>query len=199
MRPAVIFLCALSLLGAANWFLHRPISQAPGVLVDSEPLQTDPANRTPIRHGDYELTPLADYAIEARVLSRQDYSFDGGSALAPTDLAVGWKRMSDNDVIAKLELSQSARYFTYRWKDASPMPADEIVRSAANMHMIPADATAARALAQVRIGEIVTMHGQLVQAKRRDGWSWTSSLRRDDSGGGACELMLVDSIERRQH
>lgn len=199
MRPIVILLCALSLLGAANWFLHRPIAQAPGVLVDSEPVQTDPASRTPIRHGDYELTPLADYAIEARVLSRHDYSFDGGSALAPTDLAVGWKRMSDNDVIAKLELSQSARYFTYRWKDASPIPADEIVRSAANMHMIPADATAARDLARVRIGEIVTMHGQLVQAKRSDGWSWTSSLRRDDSGGGACELMLVDSIDRRQH
>jgi hypothetical protein len=197
VRPLVIGLFALSLLGAANWWLHRPITQVPGVLVDSEPAQTDPASRTPIRHGDYELTPLADYAIEARVLSRQDYSFDGGSALAPTDLAVGWKRMSDNDVIAQLELSQSARYFSYRWKDAAPIPADEIVRSAANMHMIPADAAAARALAQVRIGEIVSMRGQLVQAKRSDGWSWTSSLRRDDSGGGACELMLVDSIARR--
>ncbi|MEO5625496.1 MAG: hypothetical protein ABIQ70_05770 [Dokdonella sp.] len=198
MRPFVIALFALSLLGAANWLLHRPIAQVPGVLVGMEPVQTEPANRAPIRHGDYELTPLADYAIEARVLSRQDYTFDGGSALAPTDLAVGWKRMSDNDVIAQLELSQSARYFSYRWKVAPPIPADEIVRSAANMHMIPADATAARALAQVRIGEIVTMRGQLVQASRSDGWSWTSSLRRDDSGGGACELMLVDSIERRQ-
>ncbi|MEO5560121.1 MAG: hypothetical protein ABIO49_09715 [Dokdonella sp.] len=198
MRPFVIALFALSLLGAANWFLHRPISQVPGVLVGSEPVQTEPASRAPIRHGDYEITPLADYAIEARVLSRQDYTFDGGSALAPTDLAVGWKRMSDNDVIAQLELSQSARYFTYRWKFAPPIPADEIVRSAANMHMIPADATAARALAQVRIGEIVTLHGQLVQATRSDGGSWTSSLRRDDTGGGACELMLVDSIERRQ-
>lgn len=198
MRPFVIFLFALSLLGAGNWLLHRPIAQAPGVLVDSEPVQTEPANRTPILHGAYELTPLADYAIEARVLSRQDYTFDGGSALAPTDLAVGWKRMSDNAVIAQLELSQSARYFTYRWKEEAPIPADEIVRSAANMHMIPADAGTERALAQVRIGEIVTMHGQLVQAKRSDGWSWTSSLRRDDSGGGACELMLVDSIARRQ-
>lgn len=196
MRPLVIGLFVLSLLGAANWFIHRPIAQQAGVLVDSEPLQTDPASRTPIRHGDYELTPLADYTIEARVLSREDYSLDAGSALAPTDLAVGWKRMSDNRVIDQLELSQSARFFTYRWKDAAPIPAGEIVRSAANMHMIPADANAARQLARVRIGEIVSMRGQLVQAKRSDGWSWTSSLRRDDTGGGACELMLVESIER---
>jgi hypothetical protein len=197
MRRLVIGLCVLSLLGAANWYRHRPIPQSPGTLVGHEPLQTEPASRALIHHGDYDLTPLADYVIEARVLSRQDYTFDAGSALAPTDLAVGWDRMSDSAVIDRLELSQSVRYFSYRWKDAAPIPADEIVRSAANMHMIPADTVAARQLARVRVGEIVTMRGQLVQAHRSDGWSWTSSLRRDDSGAGACELMLVDSIERR--
>jgi hypothetical protein len=197
MRRFVIFACVLSLTGAANWYRQRPIVQPSGLLVDREPQQTEPALRTLIHHGDFELTPLADYAIEARVLSRQDYSFDSGSSLAPTDLAVGWKRMSDNAVIEQLELSQSARYFSYRWKSAAPIPVAEIVRSAANMHMIPADAAIARRLARVRIGEIVAMHGQLVQARRNDGWSWTSSLRRDDNGGGACELMLVDSIERR--
>ena len=29
-----------------------------------------------------------------------------------------------------------------------------------------------------------------------DGWRWRSSLTRDDSGGGACELVYVCSITR---
>lgn len=197
MNRLAAFLLLLSLLGAAHWYRHRPIVQPSGLLVAGEPLQTKPASSAIIEHGDYALTPLADYAIEARVLSRHDYSFDGGSALAPTDLAVGWGRMSDSDVIAQLELSQSARYFSYRWRNAPPIPVDEIVRSASNMHMIPRDAQAARELADVRVGELVAMRGQLVDARRPDGFRWTSSLRRDDSGNGACELMLVDSIERR--
>ncbi len=197
MRRLAAFAFALSLLGAAHWYRHRPIAQPAGLLVADQPQQTEPASDALIEHGDYSLKPLADYAIQARVLSRHDYSFDGGSALAPTDLAVGWGRMSDSAVIAQLDLSQSARYFSYRWKNAPPIPADEIVRSAANMHMIPADAQAARELANVRVGELVAMRGRLVEARGKNGFRWTSSLRRDDSGNGACELMLVESIERR--
>lgn len=196
MRRLAGFLFLLSSIGAVQWYGQRPIAQPAGLLIADQPQQSEPANRATIRVGDYELTPLADYVIEARVLSRHDYSFDAGSALAPTDLAVGWGRMSDSTVIAQLELSQSARYFSWRWKNAPPIPTEEIVRSASNMHMIPADATAARELARVRIGELVVMRGQLVAARRSDGWQWTSSLRRDDSGNGACELMRVESIGR---
>lgn len=196
MRRLAIVALLLVLLGAAHWYHQRPIEHAAGVLVDSEPLQIEPTSRAVIRHGDFELTPLADYAIEARVLSRHDYAFDGGSKLAPTDLAVGWGRMSDSAVLDRLELSQSARYFFWRWEDRPPIPLDEITRSAANMHMIPADIDVARELARVRVGEVITMRGELVDARGEHGWRWTSSLRRDDTGAGACELMLVDSIER---
>ena len=69
-----------------------------------------------IQHGDYALSPLADFKVEARVLSRHDYTFDAGSALAPTDLALGWGRMSDSAVIERLDIAQPARFFTYHWK-----------------------------------------------------------------------------------
>jgi hypothetical protein len=197
MRPWMAVVLLLALAGGVNWFLHRPLAHAPGVLVETEPQQTDPANRATVSHGDYELTPLADYDIEALVLSREDYSMDAGSALAPTDLAVGWQRMSDSAVIARLDIAQSARFFTYRWADEPPIPPAEIVRSASNMHLIPADDGVARALARVRVGNVVRLTGELVEAHRSDGWTWRSSLRRDDSGAGACELMLVEAIERR--
>ena len=70
------------------------------------------------------------------------------------------------------------------------------MEAAANMHMIPADAGVGRDLARIRPGAIVRMHGQLVEAKRSDGFQWRSSLTRTDTGAGACELFLVDSIER---
>jgi hypothetical protein len=131
------------------------------------------------------------------VLSREDYTLDAGSALAPMDFAVGWQRMSDSSVIEQLDIAHSARFFTYHWSDQPPIPPDEIVRSASNMHLIPANDSVERDLRRVRVGNVVRMTGELVEAHRSDGWTWRSSLSRDDSGAGACELMLVEAIERR--
>jgi hypothetical protein len=196
-RTWMIAVVLLSSAGGVHWYLHRPLARTPGTLVETAPQQSEPANRTPIRHGDYDLTPLADYDIEARVLSREDYTLDAGSALAPTDLAVGWQRMSDSAVIEQLDIAQSARFFTYHWSDQPPIPPDEIVRSASNMHLIPANDSVERDLRRVRVGNVVRMTGELVEAHRSDGWTWRSSLSREDSGAGACELMLVEAIERR--
>jgi hypothetical protein len=199
VRRLAILLSVLALLGAAHWYRHRPLAQASGVLAESPPRQSAAADRSMLRHGEFELLPLADFSLEARVLSRQDYRFDAGSALAPTDLALGWGRMSDSAVIGQLEIAQSARFYTYRWRGAPPIPAGEIVRSSANMHLIPADAGVARTLARVRVGEIVALRGHLVEARGAHGWRWTSSLRRDDRGDGACELVLVDAIAHSAH
>ena len=38
------------------------------------------------------------------------------------------------------------------------------------------------------------IEGLLVDARRSDGWSWNTSLTREDDGKGACELMLVRSV-----
>jgi len=195
MKRWLIVACLLAvLLGVVQ--SQRPVKQPDGVLVDEEPRQTEPASRQAIRHGKFDLIPLADYDIQARVLSRHDYWSDEGKELAPTDFAVGWKRMSDNTVLNLLDISQSNRWYSYSWRDAPPIPAGEIVATSANMHLIPADRGIERALGRVRAGQVIRMRGQLVEARKLDStWRWVSSLRRDDSGAGACELMLVDSVE----
>ena len=83
-RGLLVLVVVLALGGAGHWWLHRPIAHAAGVLVDAEPQQREATRHAPITHGDFQLTPLADYDIEARVLSREDYSIDGGSSLSPT-------------------------------------------------------------------------------------------------------------------
>ncbi len=140
------------------------------------------------------LQPLAGFSVDARVLSRHDYSFGPESTLSPTDLALGWGPMSAPGMGKRLSVSQSSRWYRYRWKGHPPLPPGEIARSSANMHMIPSDKATATALHRVRAGERVRIDGWLVEADGNNGWTWRSSLSRTDTGDGACELVYVCSI-----
>ena len=139
------------------------------------------------------LATRAHFEATARVLSREDYRFDAGAALAPTDLALGWGRMSDSGVLDRIEITQSGRFYYWRVKDF-PIPRREIEESSANMHIIPADAGVRAMLDRVRPGELVHLEGFLVDARRADGWRWNTSLTREDTGNGACELVFVESL-----
>lgn len=169
-----------------------PPEVSPGAAPLQSPVPGDmPGFNAP---GGERLTPLAGFSVDARVLSRQDYHLDRESRLSPTDLALGWQRMADDDVLAHLSFSQSGRFFRYQWQDAPPLPPAQITLSASNMHMIPADAQVRRALAQVRPDDQVRIEGWLVEASAADGWHWRSSLTREDDGAGACELVYVCAL-----
>ena len=169
----------------------------PRVASGEPPLQTDvPGSLAPFALDAATLTPLAGLSVEARVLSREDYRSGRESDLSPTDLALGWARMTEDAVIDALDIRQSSRWYRYEWSDQPPLPPDEIVRSSANMHMIPGNDGIAQALAGVRKGERVRIEGWLVEAKASDGWRWRSSTRRDDTGSGACEVVYVCGITR---
>lgn len=161
------------------------------------PLQSPvPPSLSPFRLEGATLQPLAGFSIEARVLSREDYSLGREADYSPTDLALGWGRMSDAAVLSRLDISQSSRWYHYRWHGDPPIPPDEIVRSSANMHMIPSDATVAASLRAVEPGKRVRIDGWLVQVDASDGWHWRSSTTREDSGDGACEVVYVCSVSR---
>lgn len=176
--------------------MHIARARPAGLLATDAPQQIDPARGQPFTVKDFRITPLADFELTARVLSRADYRFDPAAALSPTDLALGWGRMSDTAVLAKLDISQSSRWYTYRWgNEGPPIPPDEIIRSSSNMHMIPADKSVAAALLRVRPGDAVHLRGELIQAQRGDGGVWRSSLSRTDTGDGACEVVWVQSLD----
>lgn len=142
------------------------------------------------------LTPLAGFSIEARVLSRQDYLVGREAELSPTDLALGWQRMADDAVVSQLEISQASRWYHYRWRADPPIAPQEIARSSANMHLIPADAATARALRGIDRDDRVRIDGWLVEAGTPDGWRWRSSTSREDTGAGGCELVYVCAVAR---
>jgi hypothetical protein len=49
-------------------------------------------------------------------------------------------------------------------------------------------------LRRPRPGEVVTLRGYLVDVRGPNGFRWNTSLRRDDTGDGACELMWVEQV-----
>lgn len=166
------------------------------VLSGQPPLQSPlPSGIGPFELKDATLQPLYGFSLEARVLSRQDYSMGREAALSPTDLALGWGRMREDAVLERLDIRQSSRWYHYRWSDPEPpLPPREIMVSSANMHLIPADANTARALRAVRPDQTVRIDGWLVEAHAADGWRWRSSTSREDTGQGACEVIYVCSI-----
>lgn len=144
--------------------------------------------------GDFRITPAASFQVEARVLGRRNYRRGIEAQLSPLDLALGWGPMADPEALRDIRIRQSNRY--YYWSvDSFPIPRREIERNSANMHMIPAGEAVARDLARVRPGQTVRLRGYLVNVERADGWRWRTSLRRDDTGSGACEIVLVERIE----
>jgi hypothetical protein len=161
------------------------------------PLQSEiPSSMPALPIDGATLEPLAGFSVEARVLGREDYRMGREADFSPTDLALGWGRMTEDAVLAQLDISQGGRWYQYRWARDPPIPVDEIVRSSANMHMVPADEAVEAALGDVEAGDRVRIDGWLVQVNTPDGWRWRSSLTREDSGGGACEVVYVCSITR---
>ena len=181
--------------GVAALVEGRAIDRAPGVLAPDEPWQ-QLVKRRPFAHGDYELTPLADFEIEARVLSTETYNMDGGARLSPIDFALGWGPMSDSAVLSHFRISQGARFFTI-YPDEQAIDLQTAMRSASNMHLIPADGLLEDRLKNVKPGNIVLLRGQLVSVAGPNNFTWTSSLTRNDTGNGACELFYVESVEKR--
>src|SRR5262245_23512627 len=134
-----------------------------------EPIQQD-AYRDSFEFKGYKMVPLASFAIRARVLSSENYRFDAGAKLSPIDLALGWRRMADPAIYRSLNITQSSRWYHYSWSTQPPIPVEEIVRSSANMHMIPANSAVENALEQAAEGDYIRIKGYLVEVFGANGW-----------------------------
>jgi len=182
----------------ALWWLFSSdeVRHPPGVLAPEEPAQTLIKEPQTWWRGTFQITPLADFDVRARVLSTARYYLGRETELSPLDLVLGWGRMSDQQVLDRLSISQSGRWFYWRsaYQMTPPIPIPEIQSHCANMHMIPAKPEIEKALKALRRGQVVRIQGQLVAVQARDGWNWRSSLSRDDTGNGSCELVWVSAV-----
>lgn len=188
-----ILLLVLAVVWVRNWE-NREITHPPGVLVSETPSQIALAQRAQVSLGEYSLTLRAAFNIRARVLSRENYSWSDGADLSPLDLALGWGVMSDQAVLDRIRITQGSRWYYTRYEYPAPVSDQQIIRHSGNMHMIPANDWVEDTLSELRSGDLIQARGFLVDADRPDGFRWRTSLTRDDTGNGSCELFYVEQV-----
>jgi hypothetical protein len=149
----------------------------------------------PFKFKNWTITLLEPFSMKARVLASKEYTSDKEAELSPIDLALGWDRMSNIEVISKINITQSSRW--YHWKTKKfPIPKREIETHSANMHIVPASKDIESKVKNIREGEMVKVTGYLIRADSKDGHRWVSSLTRYDTGNHACEVVFVVKLDR---
>lgn len=163
-----------------------------------DPLQT-PTRRSPFQldtsEGAMTISPRFEFDVAAKVASAESYRFDGGAFLSPVDLVLLWGHLPDEPYRGAVSYHQMTRYFFWH-TDAAGLDLHYIASHAANMHMIPSKPNLRRALLKVHGGDAVRIHGLLVDVSRGPGFVWRTSVSREDTGPGACEVVWVESLQR---
>jgi hypothetical protein len=185
-------LLLLVVLGASG--CSDPLQLGPGQYAATAPRQS-PSNSQAFDLRGYRLAPQARFDGTGKILSKRRYRWDRLAALVPWDIALGWGVLSDERHLQTLRFTQGDRYMF--WDDwARSLPREVVDRSSANIHLIPASMDIADALAEVPVGAVVRLTGELVDAhdlktRRR----YFTSLSRTDIGGGACEILFLTGFE----
>lgn len=195
----VLFI-SLALVAIMAWrdWNRRDIVHPPGVLINEAPGQkATAAEAFPL--DEFRLTPRAALSLRARVLSREDYFWGAESGLSPMDLALGWGVMSDQQVLDRITITQGTRWYFTRYEYPAPVSDQAIIRNSSNMHMIPANDWVLKKLRKLRRGDIVGLRGMLVDVNSDSGFIWTTSLSREDTGNGSCEIFYVEYVNIEEH
>lgn len=196
MKPLFYFVALVMLIWVVR-LPFQPITHPPGVLAPRDPQQSSLAvGAAVISLKNWQLTPLANYSVTARVLAVKRYRSDPVAELAPYDALLGWGPMSDSAVLEPMRFSQRERFGYWHHGPNTAIPAEQIARYQANTHLIPATPEIESRMGWLREGAVVMLRGKLVEARRADGVGepWRSSLTREDTGDGACEILYVESI-----
>jgi hypothetical protein len=193
MKKTIVASVFLIIILVYFFYPEKVVTFPPGITSPDQPKQINLTEVKVWRVGEFKIEELAEYDIKARVLSRNNFSTGKESELSPLDLVLGWGLMSDQSIIDKINISQSNRW--YHWNaDVLPIPGTEIRLHSANVHIVPKDELIEEKFDEVYRGSLVDMKGYLVKISKVDGWRWVSSLKRDDTGGGSCELFWVEDL-----
>src|SRR5579862_5982651 len=105
-------LIALIAYAGWHWWSERPVHVSMyAMTVMADPDQRSLSGPVPkFYKKGYDITALAKFSLQARVLSAEDYYFDRETDLVPVDLALGWGPMSDPQVLSKISISQGGRF-----------------------------------------------------------------------------------------
>lgn len=189
---------ALALLAALGCGGRPTAEDSSPIDSSAAPEQSRLEDPTPVKVSasgwDFVITPTARYVLRGAVVSRETYSSGWNAALSPCDVAMAWGELAADEGWRKLEWSQGYRWYRWRWRGQAPFSKEVIIRNSSNTHIVPATPNVGRAACSLSEGDRAELSGELIRIDGRKGdqWvRWVSSLSRDDTGDGSCELLYL--------
>jgi hypothetical protein len=144
-----------------------------------QPLQTE-TKATAFQFKGYEIIPLANYAIRARVLKSEIDLISPLGIIAPVRLWVGWRQMGSACNCKNILFDEISRKFHYSYIPGEIDPRD-INNSISYMALVPADEGIGEVLLRLGKCDMVRMEGFLVNVRDREkGHEWKSSMSYAD-------------------
>ncbi|MFA5361704.1 MAG: hypothetical protein WC335_00440 [Candidatus Omnitrophota bacterium] len=206
-----IILPIFLLTTAVTFFTRNNITEvnsiAPEVLL--QPFQEKPYVTAPIRFERdgyrYELTPLYDYQISGLLVSKMDYKFFSiykSSSVFPLDVCLLWGSNVGNRVYQykRIRFVQDCRWCNVEWWGDITFNFNEI----SNNHLIFKEPRLESLARNLVSGDQIQITGKLVNVKAHSpgkneafnpsDLQWNTSIVRNDTGAGACEIVYVEGI-----
>lgn len=192
MLKHILFVIILVGGGYYFWTI-KPIVHGPGEVAPNQPFQQRAYGVKSLEHQNYKFIPVAKLELEARILSKKKYYEDRETEFAPYDLVIGWGPMSDERNLSKIMVKQVDRSFYFEMIEP-PIPIQKMHNNTAIMRLVVSDEGISQKIQDLRIGNIISVKGYLVNAQSNDGWSMKTSLIRNDTGREAAEIVWVKEL-----
>ncbi|MBI5881841.1 MAG: hypothetical protein HZB91_01855 [Elusimicrobia bacterium] len=121
----------------------------------------------------YAIVPFKRCRIRARVLGQEPYYYSMLSAVAPSDLLLGWGPLANDGVLEWLHVSQGDRGYAWSYQTA-PVEREEITRHLASLVAIPANPLLGYRIRALKPGDLVALEGYVVRLRDPQGAEYQS-------------------------
>jgi hypothetical protein len=177
-------------------------ADASAIDVFSSPRQESIDQPSPIRREidgfDLKIVLKARYTLSGIVVGTERYRMGMTGKLVPYDVAVVWGKLVEQDRYRRISWSQDDRWYVWRLERDAGFGTDMIIRNSSNNHLIPANDNLRKAIGLLKQGERAEIRGFLVEVEGKKGnswYRWSSSLSREDSGSGSCEVIYLTGLK----
>ncbi len=214
----MIIVCVASII-SFNKYITKANNSINDYSVVFCPIQEDIDDKSPfnfnINGKNIVMQKVATYQVAGRVVETYDYT-TGIAGIVKTitgkeyynqisckDIAISYGALVPSENHNKMNYSMfGTRKVSYYVKDRSIFDTfssmDELERYITNNHIIPANDKVNELIKNVSKDDFIQLTGYLVNVSWSEGiyhYSLESSLSRDDTGNGACEVLLVEDVK----
>jgi hypothetical protein len=164
---------------------------------------------------DVKIQKIAGYKVSGRAVAEYNYrgftawigTLIGGNSgyndIAVKDVAITFGDLARIENHKRMEYVMGGfRHILFRPKDTSIIndmgSLENVYRCVTNNHLVPANKDVEKLIKKIKVDDYVQISGYLINAYWQKGnyiYTLESSTSREDTGNGACEIILVESVK----